>query len=174
MTLARSLVAAAIAALSINAHAVTIASVALPTDGSWAEFDFDQAGSAIYDMSTQLTSFSFTLTQNSVLRVVDTGFSGDQFTINVGGQTFSTSTPVVQSDSEDPIFDASTNWSDARFSKGEWLLTAGSYTVTGKVTASPFDGGYGYMSVTAVPEPESYAMLLAGLGLMAIVARRRA
>lgn len=29
------------------------------------------------------------------------------------------------------------------------------------------------MSVTAVPEPETYAMLLAGLGLMGVVARRR-
>ena len=29
------------------------------------------------------------------------------------------------------------------------------------------------LSVTAVPEPETYAMLLAGLGLMATVARRR-
>jgi hypothetical protein len=27
--------------------------------------------------------------------------------------------------------------------------------------------------VTAVPEPESYAMLLAGLGLMGAIARRR-
>lgn len=29
------------------------------------------------------------------------------------------------------------------------------------------------LSVTAVPEPEAYAMLLAGLGLMGLVARRR-
>jgi hypothetical protein len=28
-------------------------------------------------------------------------------------------------------------------------------------------------TVTAVPEPETYAMLLAGLGLMGVVARRR-
>jgi hypothetical protein len=29
-------------------------------------------------------------------------------------------------------------------------------------------------TVTAVPEPESYAMLLAGLGLMGAIARRKA
>jgi hypothetical protein len=29
------------------------------------------------------------------------------------------------------------------------------------------------LNVTAVPEPESYAMLLAGLGLMGVIARRR-
>lgn len=34
-------------------------------------------------------------------------------------------------------------------------------------------GESGWYSVTAVPEPETYAMLLAGLGLMGAVARRR-
>ena len=32
----------------------------------------------------------------------------------------------------------------------------------------------GELTVTAVPEPETYAMLLAGLGLMGGIARRRA
>ncbi len=32
---------------------------------------------------------------------------------------------------------------------------------------------FGVMEVAAVPEPETYAMLLAGLGLMGVVARRR-
>lgn len=40
--------------------------------------------------------------------------------------------------------------------------------------AAPLTIGSEYsLSVTAVPEPESYAMLLAGLGLMVSVARRR-
>ena len=34
-------------------------------------------------------------------------------------------------------------------------------------------GYHGSISVTAVPEPETYAMLLAGLGLMGAIARRR-
>jgi hypothetical protein len=33
--------------------------------------------------------------------------------------------------------------------------------------------GYSYTFAQAVPEPETYAMLLAGLGLMGFVARRR-
>lgn len=51
------------------------------------------------------------------------------------------------------------------------------------VTGTTFTFGYGGdcpdqfylsgMTVTAVPEPETYAMLLAGLGLMGAVARRR-
>jgi hypothetical protein len=34
-------------------------------------------------------------------------------------------------------------------------------------------GSLDNVSVTAVPEPDSYALMLAGLGLMAAIARRR-
>lgn len=44
--------------------------------------------------------------------------------------------------------------------------------ISGTPTTS-FAGYHGSITVTAVPEPESYAMLLAGLGLMGAVARRR-
>ena len=37
----------------------------------------------------------------------------------------------------------------------------------------PSDGNDRTLMLTAVPEPESYAMLLAGLGLMGFIARRR-
>jgi hypothetical protein len=163
----RTLLAAAIAAFAFNAHAVSIA-----TDGSWNEFDFDAVGSSLYDLGSLDTSFTFTLNQASLLRVVDAVFSGDQFTIVANGNTLgTTSAPTVQE--IDSIFDAATAWNDSRFSKGEWSLAAGTYTITGSATLSPFNSGFGYLSVTAVPEPESYAMLLAGLGLMGVIARRR-
>jgi len=42
------------------------------------------------------------------------------------------------------------------------------------ITNGPFGGLYnGAITVTAVPEPESYAMLLAGLGIMGAIAMRR-
>ena len=48
-----------------------------------------------------------------------------------------------------------------------WLLVQG-------VTSGTAGGAYsGAISVTAVPEPESYAMLLAGLGVMGAIALRR-
>jgi len=166
------MIAAAITIFSLNASAVITPPVDVPTDGSWIQFDFDQAGSALYDLSTQSNSFSFNLSQPGVLRAVDLGFSGDQFTIFANGASLGlTSTPVAQS--VDQQFDAPIAWNNARWSKGSWNLAAGTYTITGIATLSPYDGGYGAMSVVAVPEPESWAMLLAGLGMVGAIARRR-
>ena len=54
-------------------------------------------------------------------------------------------------------------------------LAAGNYDL--KVTGSVAGGGSNFIqaqyTVTAVPEPETYDMLLAGLGLMGAIARRR-
>lgn len=54
-------------------------------------------------------------------------------------------------------------------------VAAGNYHV--EITGNAFGtkgGTYaGSMSVSAVPEPESYAMILAGLGLIAVISRRR-
>ena len=60
-------------------------------------------------------------------------------------------------------------------------LAAGSYELRITGTSHPLnfmDGGYsGYMTLATttapIPEPETYAMMLAGLGLMGFVARRR-
>ena len=43
----------------------------------------------------------------------------------------------------------------------------------GPATSLAFDASTGSFTVSAVPEPESYALLLAGLGLIAAVVRRR-
>lgn len=54
-------------------------------------------------------------------------------------------------------------------------LAAGNYHIDFTGTATGVSGGayLAAVSVAAVPEPETYALLLAGLGLMGTVARRR-
>ncbi|MFZ6750079.1 FxDxF family PEP-CTERM protein [Undibacterium sp. Ren11W] len=54
-------------------------------------------------------------------------------------------------------------------------VAAGNYHVDIKGNAYGIGGGTyaGSMTVSAVPEPETYAMMLAGLGLIAVVSRRR-
>lgn len=167
----RSLLVASIAVLALNAHAVS-PSIAIPTSGEWVEFDFDAAGSSFYDLTTLQTSFSFTLSQSSLLRIVDLGFSGDRFSISLNGNTLGTTSAAVIG--SDQMFTPEDAWNDSRYSKGQWLLAAGSYTLHGTAIASPEGGGFGVMSITAVPEPESWGMLLAGLGVIGAIARRRA
>lgn len=68
-----------------------------------------------------------------------------------------------------------------RLSENDWVrwsvsgLTFGSSLTNMYVHVQGIDGGYSakYTPVTPVPEPETYAMLLAGLGLIGFTARRR-
>lgn len=53
-----------------------------------------------------------------------------------------------------------------------WNCTSGCATFTGYVTKG-LSNYREYQAVTAVPEPETFAMLLAGLGLIGSIARRR-
>ena len=53
-------------------------------------------------------------------------------------------------------------------------LIAIGYIQAGEEGQGEFDGSLiGYAAVAAVPETETYAMLLAGLGVMGFVARRK-
>lgn len=47
------------------------------------------------------------------------------------------------------------------------------YVDSGFAVRAYFDASAGKVTIAAVPEPETYAMLLAGLGLMGAIARRR-
>ena len=56
---------------------------------------------------------------------------------------------------------------------GDWVLSA-TTDVYGSVLAASGDvGNPGQFILAAVPEPETYAMLLAGLGIIGAIARRR-
>ncbi|MEW6677563.1 MAG: PEP-CTERM sorting domain-containing protein [Pseudomonadota bacterium] len=80
------------------------------------------------------------------------------------------------------------HWNGTNFNQGSssvsgtWNSVTGAYNIgwSSTVAGGPFNGQtgnwtlQGVATVAAVPEPESYAMLLAGLGLLGLVARSKA
>jgi hypothetical protein len=71
--------------------------------------------------------------------------------------------------SASPVYSAFDSNPDDGFSFSG--LSAGSYSLTFLGTGT---GGYGgFYTVSAVPEPETYAMFLAGLGALGLMASRR-
>jgi hypothetical protein len=52
-------------------------------------------------------------------------------------------------------------------------LSTGAYTLTLIGTGAGFSGYGGSFTVSAVPEPSTYALLLAGIGMVGFVASRR-
>ncbi len=175
--------------VTAQAHATTIT---LNADGQWKEFvlnDFDSlsggtewidgANSLDPSFGTALT-YEFTIAQGfeAKLTVVDAGFAGDIFDIKNNGVSLGQTsiTSVVGTDTSND-FDA--NLANSSFSSRVFTLQAGTYSITGNLfsTTQAFNATNGALKLeqftTAVPEESTFAMLLAGLGLMAF-ARRRA
>jgi hypothetical protein len=174
------LAAAALAALAgAPARATT-----LVDGGGWSTFLFQGAGSSFQDANGDAVGFSFTLTHPDTFRITDGFFDGDQFDVAVFDVStftninFETSTPTFDGayvgDCWDcAFFDPNYN---TLFSNGSVLLGPGTYDVTGFATQSPFGAGEAAVSLGAVPEPATWAMMLAGffgLGEAMRVSRRR-
>lgn len=174
-------------AAAAPAQATTIA---LPADGSWQEFTVDNFvapsfgtdwidytdGSALHFDFTVPAGFVATLT------VVDNGFAGDTFTVRNGatvlGATSSVATGTIAGDT---VFVFDEALANPAYSHGVFTLGAGSYSINGSLLQSVLDDGGQplnstsgalKLNVSAVPEPTSIALLLAGLGVVGFLSAR--
>ena len=121
--------------------------------------------------------FTFTLPANG-----GSGYSVSNFTLLPGiyGTALTTLTLMSNADGilfngDDTFVSSSSTPGGASIGLSVSTQAAGNYyiNVTG-ITTAPAGGIYtGAISVTAVPEPETYAMMLAGLAALGFLARRR-
>ena len=67
------------------------------------------------------------------------------------------------------------SWQSSALSAGTFLSQSfdSSFATATRIEITSLKGSLGFDNVTAVPEPSTYAMLLAGLGMMGVIARRR-
>ena len=178
---------AALSFASLFAMPAFATTTALTTDGTWFAFDVDELTSASTGLEwielnngSPLT-FTFSLTNQGILKIVDAGFAGDTFSIDGIGSLLTATSAVPQSPAEPGTgldFDAAFA-NHSRFSFAEVFLGAGSYSISGALLQSavdgsnvPFNATVGGISVTAVPLPASGLLLLGASGVLGAIRRR--
>jgi hypothetical protein len=153
--------ASAIALASVSSGATTFNLGSLPTGETLLSADV-----VVVPKGSFLDTYSFTLNLGSGIDAA-VGVLNFGKTYRVDLSSFS----YTLYDNTNNILGTATD--DFGFSVAS--LSSGSYHLNVSGNAVGTSGGkyQGAITVTPVPEPESYAMLLAGLGLMGAIARRR-
>lgn len=156
-------------------------------EARWIDY-FQDAANPARQGDGSVLSFSFTIAQGYVgsLTVVDAGSYGDVYDVLNNGVSLGTTSAVAPVDlgsyAGDFVFNYDAALADANYSRGVFTLQAGTYNISGVlVQAATLDGapfrytpGAVKLEVSAVPEPSSLVLLLAGVAALGAIARRRA
>jgi hypothetical protein len=169
--------AAMLAGASVGANAATtpLGTVSLGTPTTFSGV-VEGSGTSINDIFTFSLEAGNSASGYSVVNIPLT-FSGGEWNTALATLTLMSNANGIVGDSDDTML-GSAIWSNAPNSNNLLSLAYDS-AINGsayiQITAVT-DGGNGGIysgAIAAIPEPETYAMLLAGLGLMGAVVRRR-
>jgi len=169
-------------ALGLTVVSVSAQAGALTFENGAANF-----GNNFFTNGTFTDTFTFTVDTTGIFSAT---VSGGYFTFPSFGQVwgvditaFSLTGPVAASGTEVAAVIPFTSFTADNWTISTTNLVAGDYSLNVSGTAIPISvfpvtaatgyGGQALLEVSAVPEPETYGMMLAGLGLMGFVAARR-
>jgi hypothetical protein len=199
LSLKSVLVAVAMATAAMSSQAT---SIQLNADGQWNAFGVDSISSLSGDTEWidndytnaagygSALNFTFTINAGYVgqLTVVDASLAGDTFNVfNNGTLLGTTSSVAIQNyaNAPDVGYDYDAALLNSAFSHGVFTLSAGTYSISGNLMQSlMIDDGSGNLSalnatagaiklsVSAVPEPSTWLLLVAALGVMSLTSRR--
>ena len=116
------------------------------------------------------------------LTVVDGGFAGDQFQVFDNGTSLGFTSNPANNYPTSVATDFDAALVNPLYSSAVFYLAAGQHDITGFLSASatvnsiPLNATVGAVSLSSVPEPSTFGLLLAGSGLISIgvFSRRRA
>ena len=170
-------VAAMLAGASVGANAATtdLGTVTLGTPTTFSGV-VSGSGTSINDLFTFTLDSGNTASGYSVVNI-PLSFSGGEWNTALATLTLMSNADGIVGNSDDQMLGTAI-WSQTGNSNNSLQLSYDS-AITGPAyiqITGVTDGGNGGIysgAIAAIPEPETYAMLLAGLGLMGAVVRRR-
>jgi len=164
--------ALALTAVNANAEVVTV------NDTQWHAFDVDDLSSASGGLEWislddgSALNFSLNLATAAYLTVVDGGFAGDQFRVFDNGVELGLTSVPGSSYPASLGLDFDAALGDSAWSRGVFLLGAGTHSITGLLSASALsefgeiNATVGAIQVAPVPLPAALLLLLSGTGLL--------
>ena len=162
--------AVAVAALLVTAFAAPAnAGTTIDADTDWTQII------TFTERPTDGAPFTFTVTSNSVLTFLDCCIGGDIFEIT-GDLSGVTTFYAGAADAFGAIgADYAPRWASTNFSKLVFNVSAGTYTfnVTDLAPVGGVNGLDVRLDTAAVPEPATWALMIAGFGLAGAALRRR-